>query len=75
MAMDTKSESETVECSGEMWCGVYENSRVVDLLFGPEFAQKQYGELCGLGQKQPYVEEFVRSEIDGRVQPVAFAVT
>jgi hypothetical protein len=74
MASHLKSEAESLQRGVEMGRSIDEERGLLDLLFLAEFAEKQHGELCSPGLKQPDSKEFVRVGIDSGVQPVALIV-
>ena len=72
--MHLKSESEPRQRSFEMVSIIDQNRCLSDRHVLLKFSEKQHGKLRRSGRKKPNVEEFVRLEIDGGVQPVTFVV-
>lgn len=64
-----KSEAFFDECSLESWRAVIEKEAVSNVVFLWRFTEKLLRQHGRSGRKQPYVEEFVRLEIDRGVQP------
>jgi hypothetical protein len=74
VAFILKSEASSVERGLEVGCAIYEKQALFDIVFLPEFPEKNLRQSGCIRCKQPNMKQVIRRWIDGGVQPILLVI-